>query len=191
MVGEVCAHVQGESLKAQATFLSEVYQLPGHQDGGSMRVIRILMMTIGGFAIALSAIWFLAGYGTETEMLVSENKAVAIEAPLQTQRRVCAPEEAFHLERLQANESLKVVALGEQGVSNVQRFLNMTVQNPLELSQVPRVKVWVAWQYAVQSLGGSAPAQGVIDVVQDGCVIYRRQGEAAEIVAIVNGEWSR
>jgi len=156
-----------------------------------MRAIQMMLMTIGGFAIVFSAIWFLAGYGHEAEVSVPEQRAAAIAAPLETQRRVCEPDETFHLERLQANKSLKVVALGEKGVSNVQRFLNLTMQNPLDISIVPRVKVWVAWQYAVQSLGGSAPAQGVIDIVQDDCILYRRQGEASEIVAIANGEWSR
>jgi hypothetical protein len=31
MVGEVCAYVQGESLKAHTALLIEAYQLPGHQ----------------------------------------------------------------------------------------------------------------------------------------------------------------
>ena len=34
MVGEACAHVQGESLKAHAALLTEASQLPDHQAGG-------------------------------------------------------------------------------------------------------------------------------------------------------------
>jgi hypothetical protein len=33
MVGEACAHVQGESLKAHAALLTEASQLPDHQGG--------------------------------------------------------------------------------------------------------------------------------------------------------------
>jgi len=33
MVGEACAHVQGESLKAYAALLTEASQLPDHQSG--------------------------------------------------------------------------------------------------------------------------------------------------------------
>ena len=34
MVGEACAHVQGESLKAHAALLTEASQLPDHQGRG-------------------------------------------------------------------------------------------------------------------------------------------------------------
>jgi hypothetical protein len=103
---------------------------------------------------------------------------------------ICDAQDTFHLERLRANKSLKVVALGEKGTANVQRFLDLTMQSPLDLSTIPRVKVWVAWQYNTASFYGTAPAIGVIDIVQDNCVLYRRTGTAAEIVAIANGDWS-
>ena len=192
MVGEACAHVQGESLKVQATFLSEVYQLPGHQDGEVMRIIKVMLMAIGGLAVAVTALWLFAGDAPDTEKADQQAKTVAnATAAPETQRRYCEPEQTFHLEKLQANKSLKVVSLGEKGIGNIQRFLSLTMQNPIAISRVPRVRVWIAWQYQVQSLGGSAPAQGVIDVVQDDCVLYRRSGTAAEIVAIANGEWSQ
>ena len=50
MVGEACAHVQGESLKAYAALLTEASQLPDHQDGelsvSSFPSILALMMAI-------------------------------------------------------------------------------------------------------------------------------------------------
>jgi hypothetical protein len=40
MVEEAVAYVQGESLKATATLLREVYQLPDHQDQGDINAIQ-------------------------------------------------------------------------------------------------------------------------------------------------------
>jgi hypothetical protein len=44
MVGEAYAHVQGESLKADAALLTEASQLPDHQSGAMMRVFSKLIL---------------------------------------------------------------------------------------------------------------------------------------------------
>lgn len=162
-----------------------------------MRIVRTLLAAIGATFLVLTVIWFLVGYSGDTQdrseekAAFSQHSQAGTSLELENAPRACDPDRTFHLERLRENSSLKVVALGKDGIANVQRFLDLTLQTPIQLSRIPRLKVWVAWQYKVASLGGSAPAEGVIDIVQDNCVLYRRQGDAAEIVAIANGDWSR
>jgi len=73
----------------------------------------------------------------------------------------------------------------------LQRYINMTEQTPIDLSQFPALKVYVAWQNHLMVIGGSPPPRGVIDAVQDNCVLYRVEGNAREITAIANGTWHR
>lgn len=57
-VEEAVAHVQGASLKATATLLCEVYQLPDHQDGeNEMRAVAFLL-----FAILFTLLFGLIGW---------------------------------------------------------------------------------------------------------------------------------
>lgn len=161
-----------------------------------MRIIKTLLAAIGATFLFMTIIWFMAGYPGITQDR-SDDRAAAQQSRTEPSSEnqdpavSCKPEHTFHLERLTENPSLKVVALGEQGIINVQRFLDLTLQTPIHLSKIPRLKVWVAWQNEVVSVAAPGGAVGVIDVVQDNCILYRREGYAGEIVAIANGEWSR
>lgn len=53
MVEEASAYVQGESLKADATLLREVFQLPDHQQGKRMLTFIGLTLLFAGATSAL------------------------------------------------------------------------------------------------------------------------------------------
>jgi len=91
--------------------------------------------------------------------------------------------------RVNSGSALAEPDLDDEGVKHIQRYIDMTEQTPLDLSQFPRMKIYVAWQYNVAILGSSPPPVGVIDAVQDGSVFYRVQGDARDITAIANGRW--
>jgi hypothetical protein len=200
MVGEAYAYVQDASLKAYAAFLCRLLNSPIARAGVRMHVLKMVLAVIGGFTVLLSSIWLVTGKSAPDKATASPKELVISataneqgqsrpnppEAPLAT----CDAAHAFHLERLKASPHLKVILLGPKGVANVQSFLNLSMQNPPSLSDIPRLEVWVAWLPAAHFEGTPSPP-GVIDIVQDGCVLYRRQGEAEEVVAIANGNWSR
>lgn len=54
MVGEACAYVQGESLKARAALLTEASQLPDRQDGEAIMCIHSQCLVLSGIVIALA-----------------------------------------------------------------------------------------------------------------------------------------